>query len=342
MKSIKNFSPAFMLAVILIVGLQSIFANTITGTVYDSRKNPLADVDVELLDDLSRAQSRTKTDGNGRYEFSGISDGRFTIRVQPFRYDYVQQEQQVELVSVSAISSGARAEGAASGGSATTIQDFFLVAKKGSIAEVEASVVFAQEVPKEAKAAYEKALKALAKKQFEPGMEDLKLAIKIFPNYFLALQQLGKEYFIKGNFAEAAPFLVRAADVNNKSPLSFYTLGYCLHKLGYNKAAIVSLKQAANLSPASASIFFALGTAERLENQFADAETHLKQAKKLAQGVFPDLHWQLALLYGENLKKYSEAADEFEQFLIERPNAQDAEKIKNIIKSYREKSKQQN
>ncbi len=339
MKIIKFWRLLFFLPVVLILGPQTIAASNITGIVYDNRKNPLADVDIELLDDLSRVQSRTKTDGSGRYEFRGLSDGRFILRVLPFRFDYEQQEQSVELASVSAASTGARSQGAASASSATTIQDFYLLPKKGSVGEVEASLLFAQEIPKEARSSYDKAIDDFANKRTAAGITNLKQAIERFPDYFLALQRLGREYVLSGNFAEAVPLLAKAADVNQKSPLTFYSLGYALQKLGYHKAAVVALKQAAFLSPSSASIFFSLGTSERLEGQFTEAESHLLKARKLSQGKIPDIHWQLALLYGENLKRYAEAADELEQFLKEKPAARDALKIKQLIQKFREMAK---
>jgi tetratricopeptide (TPR) repeat protein len=331
MYNVKLFYLMFL--IFFIFGIQSVFGSTIAGTVYDKQRNPLPDVDIELLDDLSRVRAHRNTDGNGRYEFTGLSDGRYTVRVSPIRYDLVDEERLVEIVTISFVPG--------QNSPISEIVDFYLSPRRGSIAEVEASVVFAQEIPKEARKVYENAVNDLANKRTQPGLDGLKQAVKIFPNYFLALQRLGREYFLKGNFSEAVSFLLKAAEINNKSPLTFYCLGYSLFKLGYYKAAIVALKQAAFLSPASASVFFTLGTSERLEGQFAEAETHLIKALKLTKGAFPDLHWQLALLFGENLKKYSEAAKELEQFLEERPTARDGENIKKIIKNYRDKAEQE-
>lgn len=318
----------FILTCVLLCG--SALGSSISGTVYDNRQSPVADVDVELLDDLSRFRARTATDGNGRYEFGGLGDGRYTVRVLPLRYDLIPQEQPVEIVTVSAIGQVT---------SVTEFKDFYLTPRRGSITDVEASVVVAQEIPKEARAAYEKAVDDLAKKRTDQGITGLLRAIEIFPDYFVALQRLANEHFLRGRYSEAIPLAVRAAEVSDKSPLSFYILGYSLHKLGYNKAAIVSLRRAAVLSPASVAILFSLGVAERMEGLYTEAEAHLARAKRLVQTPFAELHWQLAVLYGENLGRYAEAADEFEQFLKARPNAKDADKIRTIIKSYRAKSK---
>lgn len=314
------------------VGVLNVRASTIMGIVYDNRRNPLPDVDVELLDDLSRPRTRIKTDSNGRYSFPGLGDGRYILRVLPFRYNLNNEEQFVEISTVSA----------AGGvdGATTIIQDFYLTPKKGDLNQVEASVVFVQDIPKEAKQLYEKAVNDLDKKKNEEGLNGLKKAINISPKFFLALQRLGREYFLMGKYDESFKVLLKAADVNNKSPLTFYLLGFSLHKLGYNKSAIIALNQAAILSPASSSIFFVLGITERAEGLFTDAENHLKQAIKLSQEKLPDAHWQLALLYGENLKRYADAADELEKFLKAKPEVVDIEKVRSVIKNYREKAAQ--
>jgi tetratricopeptide (TPR) repeat protein len=168
----------------------------------------------------------------------------------------------------------------------------------------------------------------------------LSQSLKIFPDYFLALTRLGKEYFLKGMYSEAYQMFIKAADVNPKSPTTLFFLGYTLNKLNYNKAALVALNQAYILSPASVAVLWRLGTVERAEGKLAEAEKHLLQAKKLTTTPIADIHWELAQLY-KDLKKYAEAADELESFLKARPDAQDALKIKDIIKKLREKAKEE-
>jgi tetratricopeptide (TPR) repeat protein len=323
----------FLILVFFLVfwSVQNASASTISGYVYDNHNNALIDVDVELLNENYQLRSRSRSDGSGRYTFDGLGDGRFYVKAMPFRYDYQDQQQEVYINSISAVGGGA------SVGFYT--QDFYLVPRKGSLEEVEASVIFAQDIPKDAKKLYEKAVQDFSKKRPEEGANELKESIKIFPDYFLALNRLGKEYFLKGLYSEAYQMLIKAANVNPKSPTTLFFLGYSLHKLNYNKAALVALNQAHNLSPASVALLWTLGVVERAEGKFTEAEKHLLQAKKLAKTPVADIHWELAQLYGENLKKYESAADELESFLKARPDAQDAAKIKDMIKKLKEKAK---
>lgn len=305
-------------------------ASTIIGIVYDNHRNPVADVDVELQGTVGAWRGRTRTDSTGRYEFGGLGDGRFTVRVLPFRYDFEEQSAEVVVQTFSRTDAN---------NDATFIQDFYLAPRKGSLVESETAVIFAQNIPVEAKKIYEKAIQDISGKQFVQGITGLEESLKIFPEYFLALKNLGIIYFNRSEYGVAVRYLFKASDINPKSPTSFFYLGFSLYKLGYYKAASIALKQSHTLSPSSAAVLLALGTVERLEKDFVNAEKHLKLAKKLTNTPSADLHFQLAKLYGEDLKRYGEAADELEEFLKARPDAKDASDIKVMIKTLREKAK---
>lgn len=305
-------------------------ASTIAGIVYGAKNTPLPDVDVELYGETN-FRGNSKTDANGKYEFTGLGDGRYTIRVLPLRYDYEEQSDTIVISTVSALPG--------SGGADYQTKDFYLKSPRGSLAENEASVIFAQEVPVEAKKLYEKGIKSFAQKKGEEGFATLKEAVKIFPKYFQAQFALGREYFFRGKYGEAAQAMLIAADVNNKSAWSFYILGYSLLKLNYYPAAVIALNQAFTLSPASLAVSIALGTAQRLAGKYQEAEKTLKQAKKLSKTPNAEVHRQFALLYGENLKKYAEAADELEEYLKIKPDDPDAINLRKIINNLREKAK---
>ena len=307
-------------------------ASTISGFVYDNKRNPLIEVDVELLDDFYRLINRTKTNASGRYEFGGLNDGRFTVRVLPFRYDFADESALVEISTITSVSGQT--------GNTFITQDFYLTPKKGSLAEAETGVIFAQEIPKEARKIYEKAAKDLAGKKTDEAVDGLRKAIDIFPDYFLALQSLGKELFVKGEYGESVQVLLKASEINPKSPTTFYYIGYALVKLDYTKAAIIPLNQALLLAPASAQVLYVLGIAETGEGKYIEAEKHFLQAEKLSRANAPEIHWQLAQLYGNHLKKYKEAADELELYLkAGKFDARQTAKIKEVIADLREKAK---
>jgi tetratricopeptide (TPR) repeat protein len=307
----RVFQTRVVFAIFFLSGLiflsQNVSASTIMGTVYDKQRNVLGDVDVELLDNLYRQFKRTRTDSSGRYQFDGLSDDAWTIRVLPFRYDLEDQSQLVELKTMSMTGVG--------NGNGFTIQDFYLLPKKGSLADSELGVVFAQEVPQEAKKLYAKAIKDFSDKRTSEAVTGLNKALEIFPDYYDALHRLGKELFIMKKYEDSARFFYHAVEINPKSATSAYYLGYSFFHLGkdYHKASLAALNQAHTLAPASQQVLFVLGKVERATGNFENAAKYLLQAKKLSKTPVPDIHLELASLYADNLKKYNEAADELEQ-----------------------------
>jgi tetratricopeptide (TPR) repeat protein len=336
MKMVLSFS--FLLLLFFSQNISA--ASTIQGFIYDKQRNYLPDIDVELLNDLYQMVKRTRSDSSGRYQFDGLSDGRYTIRVLAFRYDYIDQEVPLEIQTQNFIS----ANGTQSGGVGFFPQDFQLLPKKGGLKDAELGVIFAQDIPKEAETAYKKGVDNLAKKKTTEGMTLLMEAIQKYDKYYAAYFRLGQEYFINGKYIEAFQFFKKASDINPKSATSWYYMGVSLNKLGkeYNKAAMTSLKQAATLAPASQVVFYMLGKVEREEGKYPEAEEHLLLAKKLSPIKVAEIHKELSQLYANDLKKFKEAADELELYLKASKLKGDEEKeVKDLIVKLREKAKTQ-
>lgn len=309
--------------------------STIQGTVFDKQRNRLSDIDVELLDDYYRTKGRTKTDGAGTYTFSGLPNGRYTVKAYAFRYDLEDQEIPLEI-NTQNIRGGE--------GPGSFYQDFYLIPKKGGLKDAELSVVFAQEIPKDAQVLYDKAIKDLSEKRTDEGILGLREAIRKFPDYYVALYRFGLELYLKGQYLDSVPVFLKATEVNQKSANAFYYLGTALNKLGkqYDKAALASLNKALFLAPASPKVLWMLGKVERSIGQFIEAEKHLLQAKKLATGKVPEIHFELAHLYYADLKKYKEAADELELYVKAiKLSDEEEKKMKKLIADLREKAKKQ-
>lgn len=330
----KSFIIKFIFVFGMIFLSQNAYGSTIMGLVYDSQRNPLPEIDIELLDDLYRLVDRTRTSTSGRYEFNGLRDGRFTVKVMAFRYDFMDESASVEISTIVSVPNQI--------GNGFFTQDFYLRPRKGSLSDTELSVVFAQDVSKESERLYQNAVKLISQKKPDEGITQLKESIKITPNYYLALHRLGRELFSKGEYGEAAQMFIKATEINPKSATSFYYLGNCLSRLNYNKAAVIALTQSLILAPSSYQVLYVLGKAEIAEEKYADAEKHLLEAKKLSKVGIPEIHWELAQVYGNNLKKYKEAADELELYLkTGKFDAQQTSKVKKLISNLRDKAKSQ-
>lgn len=311
--------------------------NEIYGSVFGDGRRPLADIYVELLDDFNAPLRHTKTDGTGRFTFGGLVNGRYIVKALPYGTDYIEQEQEVILSSVSAT---------VGSGSDTQHVTFYLRLNERIYAGPFAAgpgVVFAQSVPPAAQKLFEEGVRYLHNKKEREGFESLKKSIEIFPDYYLALDRLGAEYAMRGlkNAAylnAAFALLTHAVEVNPRGFSSVFGLGWTQYHLGMNAAAIETLRRATTLYGKAADAYLWLGKALRRASSNVEAEAALKRANELTKGKFSEAHWQLAELYNQE-KRYREAADELELYLKTFPaKAADAEKIRKLIKQLREQA----
>jgi Tfp pilus assembly protein PilF len=310
--------------------------NSITGHVFNETGRPMSEVYVELLNELDITVTQVRTSSSGRFEFTGLIEGRYKVRVRPLGTDYQTQVQEVVLANVSAAGGG-------TGGEIRQVDIYMRLRPEATAGPFYApSTVFAQEVPSEAKKLFAKAVGELREKKEAEGFESLKRALELFPDYYDALDRLGGEYAVRGNkerryFEAARVLLTKAVEVNPKSFSSTFGLGFSQHHLGLTKEAVESLQRAVDLYGKSPSANLWLGIAQKRAGKSAQAEASLKRADALSKGKEPDAHWQLANLFNEQ-KRYAEAAAELEKFLKARPDARDAEKIRQLIAELRQKA----
>jgi tetratricopeptide (TPR) repeat protein len=306
--------------------------SSIMGIVFDSSGRPLEKVRVELLDDVYTVLKTVRTSGSGQFVFNALSSGYFHVRVRDEMGEYAEEIQRVELVSVqlSPTSQGSRD---------IRQVDFYLRPKNDRRPTTGAGgVVFAQNVPDDAKRSYTKAVSDFEKNNSQDGMIALRAALTIFPDYYQALIRLGEEEINLARFAEAHAALSRAVTVNPKGYEGFYWLGIAQVGLKQLPEAIESFRAALSQNPASVNAVMWLGMALRRNGRLDEAEAHLKRAKQMANKPIAQAHWELALLYNHQ-KRNREAADELELFLKAQPDSRDAEAIKKLIKRLREKAK---
>jgi Tfp pilus assembly protein PilF len=309
--------------------------NSISGIVFGESRAPVVDTYVQLLDELGTTITQTRTNGSGRYAFYGLSSGRFKIKVFPVGTDYMEQIQEVILSPVSAVP----------GSGADNQQiDFYLRLREGGNRGPFSvpGAIFVQEVPDAAKKFYELGISELRQKNEKEGFENLKKALDVFPTYFLALDRLGTEYASRGrinpNYFEAARILLtKALEVNPRSFSSMFGLGFTQYHQGMIKEAVDNLERAVTVYNDSPNAFLWLGIAQKRVGKLVQAEVSLKRANELSKGKEADVHWQLGGLYNDQ-KRYAEAAAELELFLKNKPDARDAEKIKELIAQLKQKA----
>ena len=299
--------------------------NSISGHVSDNQRTPIRDLRVELLNEVDTVIQTSKTDASGMFVFRKLSDGTFQVRVHASGTSYVGQTKRVELSRPSGF------------GVVFEEVDFVLSTPRVTSSSGKPGVLFAQDVPEEARKQYQKASELLQKERRAEGVAALNKAIEIYPQYFDALEMLGSEHVKQQEYEHALPPLKKAVEINARAYPSWYALGVAQYNLKQLPDAVESLRRAVLLNNRSINANLYLGMLLRQSGQLDEAETYLKQANLLAEAKVPDAHWQLALLYNQ-LKRFKEAADELELFLKVQPDARDADKIKQLIQRLRQKS----
>jgi tetratricopeptide (TPR) repeat protein len=306
--------------------------SSISGYVFDATRRPLPDVYVELMDDVYGSVGRRRTDASGRYLFQGLAEGRYKVKVLPYGTNYREEVRDVSLTNISPIPGT---------GAVSEQQDFYLRLKPnantGPLAEGPPGVLFAQAVPDAAKKLYQQGISALGDKKDKEAFESLKHSLEIFPEYYDALDRLGREYVARGYHEAGYILLTKAIEVNRGSFSSLAGLGIAQYHLKLYDKAVETLQRAASIYNKSVDVQVYLGKGLRRMGKPAEAEVALKHANELSRGKSAEVYWQLAALYSEQ-QRYREAADALELFLKNQHDARDAAKIRETIRVLREKS----
>lgn len=319
--------------------------NAIYGRVFGPSRQPVGDMYVELLDEVGSTITRQKADSSGRFTFSGLGNGRFTVKVLPHGTDYLTQLQEVTLSTVSAVPG--------SGSDQQHIDIYLRIDERinGNPFGTAPGTVFAQEVPAAARKLYTEGLSFLREKKDKEAFEKLKQSLEIFPDYYDALDRLGAEYATRGvdaggklnpTYLQAGgALLMKAVEVNPRGYSSVFGLGWTQYQLGMNSEAIDNLRRATTIHAKGADAHLWLGRALKRMSKPDQAEAAFKRANELTEGKNAEVHKQLAGLYSDQ-KRYKEAADELELFLKVLPKNKsmeaEVERIRGLVKQLREKA----
>jgi outer membrane protein assembly factor BamD (BamD/ComL family) len=297
--------------------------NSITGFVFGENRLPLSRVHVELQTDMYSTLVRTQTNDSGMFSFRGIPNGQFYVKVLPYGTDYHEQSRSVTLSPIGR------------GGVSEQI-DFYLKLRKTGTSLGAPEVVFVQEVPPRAKELYEAGVKELENKNEKNGYEKLKQALETFPQYFAALDRLGNEYLNKGYYDVSFVLFTKAIEVNPRSISSNLGLGISDYKINRLPEAIEALENVIRLHKANVNAHYWLGVVHHASGKLGEAVDYLQKAEKLSERKSSEVQWQLARVYKDQ-NKFKESADALELYLKLKPDAENAEEIRRIIKLLRGK-----
>ncbi len=312
------------IAFCLFSGARSIEAQTlyeVEGTVYGPDSKAMANVTVTLQNHAGAQVDQDITKTDGRYRFAAVIAGTYYISVKPPAPGLQQLLQKIELINTGVNVTNYSKERF----------DFSLNRTAASERPAAVGTVFAQAVPPDAEKEYLSAVSSISKGEREAAILNLNRAIKIFPTYFLALQQLGLVYIDTEKDGLAIEPLTKSLQINARSALSHLGLGMAYVNLDQPKEAIKQLNEALALDRRDFRVYLYLGMALINTGKLDEAEKSLKEAYSIGgPNQARTAHLYLASIYSTR-KEYQKAIAELETYLRENPKAPNASKIQEAI-----------
>lgn len=292
----------------------------IQGQITDDRHNQVRNIRVLLMNDVNAILQTAITDGSGRYEFRSTGPGTYILQVEPAGSEYVRQSRRLTIASLTDSRMGRE----------VLIEDFALKFIDGKNPSLNRLPVFAQNVPEAAKNEFDKALKLITGSKADEAEIALTEAIKVFPDYFEALETLGALQIGYGKYENALTTLGHAVEINPKASASLYSMGIALINLKRMPEACDALRKSIAYDPNSPNANLKLGYALIANRQFAEAEEPLKTAFKLGGKKVIESKQYLAVIY-DKLGRYKEAVIALEAYVKDAPKEVDKEKFRVVI-----------
>lgn len=276
---------------------------------------------VVKISSLGGLDRQALTDDMGRYEFSDLPRGRyFLTAANPDDPDQITDP--VEADTARSLSGRLlvhvylrpRA-------SPKPIDD-----PKGTVLTVPEAT---QNVPKEARKEFERAMKFRSNQQLDRALTSFNRSIELFPNYFQALAERGHLRISRGEAAEAMKDFNLALQINAHYGPALRGSGFCKFEQGKFEEAIQDLERALAVEPPLATTYYFLGIASLALDRRDAARTALQQALNMDATGLARARVHLANLYiREN--RFQEALNELKAYLVLVPNPPDAATLKSV------------
>ncbi|HKP86113.1 MAG TPA: tetratricopeptide repeat protein [Blastocatellia bacterium] len=313
--------------------------NIIRGKARNSSGQGMPRVLIELQSGNGLQLDQTVTTNEGDFGFFGLKDSSYIVVASA--PDFETAVQRVEF----SVRPGPNNPGE------SRAVELTLMPKSASRA-LPAGLAFTQEVPKAARAAFDRAIALSKEGKAQESIAALKEATQVFPNYFDAHFALSRELMNASRLDEAIIELEQARKINPKDDRVYQSFAFVLMRQKKYLVAAAVLGEAARLNPSNPQILFMRGnalmehaltlnrasskeTAAEQDRAFAMAEHDLAKAFDLSDKKLAAVHLQMARLY-EKKGEPARAADELERYLKMAPDDKKADSIRSAIKTLRD------
>ena len=323
-----------LLILLLILGATAFAqSNTLRGKVRSTNGATVNNAIVELRIGGGGMLAQTVTRNDGDFAFNGLATGEYEVAVTMAGYE--------PAVQLARFNQSGRMDF-----SEVVNIEVLVKPKRDNRALSAPGTNFAQDVPKAARLAYERAVVRFREGKTEEGVAALREAISNFNDYFDAYFALGKELFREGKDSEALEALERARQINDRQDAVYYMFGLVMMKQGKFAVAEYAFREATKLNGNNVMSHFYHGQAlielavrtedERQRNiDLVAAEKELERAWEDSEKRLVDVYLQRARIHERRGQKEAAAID-LENYLKAVPEAKNGATIRAAIAKLRE------
>jgi thioredoxin-like negative regulator of GroEL len=190
-------------------------------------------------------------------------------------------------------------------------------------------------VPSNALNFFQKGTAAARKGDAKAAAESFSAAVTAYPNFPIALNELGKQYMILKQWDKAGETYEALLKIKPNDTASHLDLGIVAFNKKKFEAAESHLRKALELNSAGPSAHYYLGLTLISVKRYSEAVPEFEATIANGGENLAHAHKYLGGLYMS--QKPQQAADELEKYLELNPKAPEAEKIKGTIKELRDK-----
>ncbi|HXA83775.1 MAG TPA: tetratricopeptide repeat protein [Candidatus Dormibacteraeota bacterium] len=284
---------------------------SVSGMVQDAQNNPLKDVHVELTDANGAVVGSSYTDPSGRFEFSRLSSGTYTVVATS------GLQQSLERVDTSNFSNtvNLRIQGAS---------------KPADGVEGNSISIAQYRVPAKAREAYRKAHEAVEKGKMDDGHKYLTKALELCPSYADALTLRGVLELNQRDPQAAIADLDKAIKADGNYAMAYMVMGSALNMESKFDEAIRSLQRGQSLAPNYWQGYFEMGKSYIGKADYPAALRQLERAESMAPADYP----LISLLRAHALlamKQFPEAMAALQAYLQKDPHGANSEQAHKML-----------
>jgi Flp pilus assembly protein TadD len=346
---IKSHFPFILFAALILVAHPSLAeaqgsvdytgtggSNTIQGRIYFPSGHGADAPGLKIRLEATTAGNLTVlADSNGTFSFKNLAGGSYTIVIEETA-DYAPVREPVYIDDPG--SSNMRGRTVVGNMPRIFIVPIHLLFK-GRV-ERRAGVIDAAlaAVPKAASNLYFQALESARAGDNKEAIKQLKSAIALYPEFPLALNELGVQYLKVGQPDRAAEVLATAVRIAPEGLLPRLHYGIALLNQRKFVNAEEQLRVVLQKNPATPTAHMYLGISLISQKRLDEAQKELLIATGSNSSEVARAHWYLGGIYWAK-RDYRTAADQLEIYLKLIPKAADAERTRGVIKELRGKQK---